>query len=97
MTAQKTFGQIAFEKSFDFAASAEVWTNQGEGNQAHWERIGAAVALECSRICTEIAAEHMRKAQDGVPCGAADFRQQAALECAEAIHEAISCGSKEAP
>lgn len=44
MTAPKTFGQIAFEASFDFAASAEVWTNQGEGNQAHWERIASAVA-----------------------------------------------------
>lgn len=97
MTAPKTFGQIAFEASFDFAASAEVWTNQGEGNKAHWERIGAAIALECSRICTEIAAAHMRQAKDFEYSSMCDHSQQAAIECAEAIREAISCSSKEAP
>lgn len=84
----KSLGQIASEAS-PRAAVNDDWRDMTEERKSMWERIAAAVALECSRICTEIAAEHMRKAQEGVPGDAADFRQQAALECAEAIREAI--------
>lgn len=97
MTAPKTFGQIAWEAMYSDALDVVSWpADHSPAGKAQWERIAAAVALECSRICTEIAAEHMRQAQGGDNTGASDYRQQAAIECAEAIREAISCSSKEA-
>lgn len=91
MTAPKTFGQIAYE-AHETARGVTTfpWGALHALEHEFWEDIGASVALECSRICTEIAAEHMRQAQGGDNTGASDHRQQAALECAEAIREAIT-------
>lgn len=88
MKTPKTLGQIAFEASDD--ETYRDWIEIFPQHRNEWERIGASVALECSRICTEIAAEHMRQAQGGDNTGASDHRQQAAIECAEAIREAIT-------
>ena len=89
MTTPKTFGQIAWETAHE--GYGVTWDeDHSPTGKAQWERIGAAVALECSRICTEIAAVHMRQAPQQPPFGGADYRQQAAIECAEAIREAIS-------
>lgn len=88
MTAPKSFGQIAYEASFQFGPRWP-WEKLAPRGVASYERIAAAVALECSRICTEIAAEHMRQARGGDNTGASDYRQQAALECGAAIREAI--------
>lgn len=93
MTAPKTFGQIAWEVDID--PRAIQWDKAHQEEREYWERIGAAIALECSRICIELAWEHMRKALGGDTSGASDHRQQAAIECAEAIREAISRSGKE--
>lgn len=92
---QKSLGQIARE--VETSGYVRDWSEVHEQERAHWERIAAAVALECSRICIEIAAEHMRQAKDFEYSSMCDYRQQAAIECAEAIREAISCSGKEAP
>ena len=99
MTTEKTLGQIAYEaipNVFD-VPHRWPWDHAMVADRMHWERIASAVAMECSRICTELAAEHMRQAQGGDNTGASDYRQQAAIECAHAIREAISCSSKETP
>lgn len=96
MTAPKTFGQIAWEANYPQAEKFGTWNSATESEKARHERIGAAIALECSRICTELAAGHMRQAPQQPPFGGADCRQQAAIECSQAILEAISCSSKEA-
>lgn len=87
MTAPKTFGQIAYEANNP--VERFPWHALHDANQRVWERIATAVTLECSRICTEVAAEHMRQAQGGDTSGASDHRQQAALECAAAIRQAL--------
>lgn len=95
MTTPKTFGQIAWD--VDANQWSIPWAKATDKEREYWTRIGAAVALECSRICTEIAAEHMRKALEGEGGHCEGAMQRAALKCAEAIREAISCSSKEAP
>lgn len=92
---QKSLGQIAWE--VDTEGYGYEWSDVEPQYKADWERIAAAVALQCAQICIDLAADHMRQAQGGDNTGASDYRQEAALECATAIREAISRGAKDNP
>ena len=85
MTAPKTFGQIAWEVETN--GYGWDWSEVHDTERAHWERIAAAVAMECALIVED------RKV--GLP---SFFEIDERLDqAAEAIREAISCSSKEAP
>ncbi len=86
--AQKSLGQIAWETAHE--GYGVGWDeDHSPAGKAQWERIANAVALECARICIALAEDHMEQAVGGYHTGASDYRQQAALECAEEIRKAI--------
>lgn len=100
MTAPKTFGQIAWEAMYSDSLDVVSWDgDHSPADREKWERIGAAIALECSRICIELARRHLLQAQAQAQGGdesiACYYRQLAAIECAETIRESISFSTKD--
>lgn len=100
MTDTKTFGQIAHDASAHAGRRiAPPYNLIDRFEREMWERTAAAVALECSRICIELSRGHLLKAQDqvGEESIGSYYRQLSAIECAEAIREAISFSTKDTP
>lgn len=80
MTTQKSLGQIAFEASY--YGAYRVWCDHPPVYRGAWERIAAAVAEECAKLCE---AEHLIE-----PCKGEDEAYERAIDhCAAAIRDAI--------